>query len=762
GAAAPCGLARLESAGLGTDFRNNVLASSFNMHKITRHVLTKHGATFSSQTSDLIVSDNLDFHPTDVLEDADGSIIIVDTGGWFKLCCPTSQLEKPDVLGGIYRIRRANTKPVADPRGLKIRWQTLSDTQLAKLLNDQRFAVRNQARQQIGKRGSDAVSALRQVLDSSPNPQHRLQAVWSLTWIDAPSARDAVRSALTDDDDTVRQAALHAISVHRDEGATDALQAMMKRGSHHNRRAAAEALGRVGSSVHVRALLSAVSTALISDGDGGESVDRFLEHSLIYAAMEIGAPEEMRKLLVADRRRVRRAALIALDQMEGGDHLLPGDIQPLLVSDDPLLNATAWWIAEQHPKWGDVVVAAFRKELRQPPSDTALLQRLTERLARFSASEAVQQVMAEVLKGEAADESVRLAVLHAMADSRRKPFPVSWTGPLRDHLSGSNALVSAALAALNQLKSGHMDDVETIKRLGGIASDERQDVECRLRSLNMVPLGSRDLSERTVDFVCSQLTVDAAIVNRALAVDVLTSSPLNSRQLQQIALQLPRAGAMELQPLLTVFAKSTDQQVGTTLVAALLESPAATSLFPDRLEAVVSGFGASVAASARPLLARIEKENQNKVERVEQILALLSTADIRRGLRVFQGTRASCIACHRRGYLGGSIGPDLNRIGNVRTERDLLESILFPSLSFVRSYEPMSIVTVEGLSFNGLVRAESETEITLQLDAQKSVQIQQADIEESHMGKVSIMPAGLEKQLTPQDLADLVKYLKEG
>ena len=36
------------------------------------------------------------------LEDADGSLLVVDTGGWYKICCPTSQLPKPDVLGGIY------------------------------------------------------------------------------------------------------------------------------------------------------------------------------------------------------------------------------------------------------------------------------------------------------------------------------------------------------------------------------------------------------------------------------------------------------------------------------------------------------------------------------------------------------------------------------------------------------------------------------------------------------------------------------------
>ena len=91
----------------------------------------------------------------------------------------------------------------------------------------------------------------------------------------------------------------------------------------------------------------------------------------------------------------------------------------------------------------------------------------------------------------------------------------------------------------------------------------------------------------------------------------------------------------------------------------------------------------------------------------------------------------------------------------------LLESILFPSLSFVRSYEPVSIITDDGKVFNGLIRDESDAMITLQLDAQKTAQIQKSTIEERRPGTVSVMPAGLEKQLTPQDLADLVKYLKQ-
>ena len=84
----------------GKEYQDNLFACLFNMHKVTRHVLEPDGATFKTRDEDFLVSNNLDFHPTDVLEDADGSLLVIDTGGWYKLCCPTSQLGKPDVLGG--------------------------------------------------------------------------------------------------------------------------------------------------------------------------------------------------------------------------------------------------------------------------------------------------------------------------------------------------------------------------------------------------------------------------------------------------------------------------------------------------------------------------------------------------------------------------------------------------------------------------------------------------------------------------------------
>ena len=138
----------------------------------------------------------------------------------------------------------------------------------------------------------------------------------------------------------------------------------------------------------------------------------------------------------------------------------------------------------------------------------------------------------------------------------------------------------------------------------------------------------------------------------------------------------------------------------------------------------------------------------------------MPAGDIRRGQAVFNNQKHSCIVCHTIGYVGGKFGPDLTRIGGIRSERDLLESILFPSASFVRSYEPLNVTTKDGRQFNGIIKKDSPDEMILILAADKEQRISREDIDEVRPGKVSIMPAGLDKQLTVQELADLVAFLR--
>ncbi|MCA9185611.1 MAG: HEAT repeat domain-containing protein, partial [Planctomycetales bacterium] len=221
GPAAPCGLLQLESPQLGQDYDGDLLCCSFNMHKLTRHKLQRDGATYQSHDEDFLVSKDLDFHPTDVIEDADGSLLVIDTGGWYKLCCPSSQLWKPDVLGCIYRIRATDHAALSDPRGGKLSSVPANAAELAQRLADQRPAVRANTIAAIAHVGqhTNAVHWLGKILRSDQRPNVRLQATWSLARIGTREALSALHPALHDQEVDVRQAAIHAVGLHRDAGA---------------------------------------------------------------------------------------------------------------------------------------------------------------------------------------------------------------------------------------------------------------------------------------------------------------------------------------------------------------------------------------------------------------------------------------------------------------------------------------------------------------------------------------------------------------
>src|SRR5262249_10610226 len=165
---APSGLMRYRSESLGKGYRNNLFSAQFNRSRIQRHIVERDGAGFKIKSEDFLVSSDKDFHPTDVLEDADGSLLVIDTGGWFRIGCPTSQIAKPEIKGGIYRIRKKGARRPANPRGGEIRWDKLDLAECFVTLGDARFTVRDRAIRECAKRGQAGVKFLREC-GSLPN-----------------------------------------------------------------------------------------------------------------------------------------------------------------------------------------------------------------------------------------------------------------------------------------------------------------------------------------------------------------------------------------------------------------------------------------------------------------------------------------------------------------------------------------------------------------------------------------------------------------
>ncbi|HMC67072.1 MAG TPA: HEAT repeat domain-containing protein, partial [Gemmataceae bacterium] len=750
GAAAPCGLTRYESRIFGPEYQDNLFACLFNMHKITRHVLEPTGATFKCRDEDFLVSDNIDFHPTDVLEDADGSLLVVDTGGWYKLCCPTSQLHKPDVLGGIYRIRRSGSPHIGDPRGLELPWSKLSAEELASLLDDERPALRRRAIQTMAERGRDALPVLVETVQSGKAAEARRNAVWTATRIDHAEARAIARAALADADETVRQAAIHSISVRRDHDALLSLIGLLKTASLHNRRAAAEAIGRIGDKTAVPALLATV----------GEPADRALEHSLTYALVEIGDRDTVAAGLKSANVLARRAALTALDQMNGGNVDVEA-VKADLTSTDVRMKETAWWIAGRHPEWGGALAGFFRDRLAEQGLSAAERDELVSRLARFASATPIQELLTERLHDAAASRDTRIAVLRAIAQASLKEAPVKWVAGVAAILGGNDAeLLREAVATARSLRVSKSKTEQLSAALLKIARSDKAPAALRVNALAAVPVGLTNVEKEIFAFLRVQLDPEQPVAVRSIAADVLSRSKLSVEQLGTLTETLKAVGPVELDRLLEPFTQTTDENVGLKLVAALQASSARAALRAETVKPRLAKYNAKVQKQAEALYAALDADAAEQKVRLEKLLASMKGGDIRRGQAVFNGSKASCSACHAIGYLGGNVGPDLTRIGGIRTERDLLESIVFPSASLVRSYESVLVTTKDGKTVNGLIRKDAPDEILLATGLNQEVRIARKDIEDIQPSKISIMPAGLDQQLTVQELADLVAFLK--
>jgi len=97
-----------------------------NSRKVGRHVLSRAGSTFKSEDLDFVSSADPDFHPSDVLEDADGSLLVVDTGGWYVRALSDGPHPRLARAGrNIPRPLRPAAAP-SDPWGLKENWNQTS------------------------------------------------------------------------------------------------------------------------------------------------------------------------------------------------------------------------------------------------------------------------------------------------------------------------------------------------------------------------------------------------------------------------------------------------------------------------------------------------------------------------------------------------------------------------------------------------------------------------------------------------------------
>jgi putative membrane-bound dehydrogenase-like protein len=745
GRVAPSGIERYRGTHFGAEYAGNLFHAQFNTHRIVRTKLEREGASFKSTDEDFLASPNQDVHLTDVLEDADGSLLVVDTGGWFRIGCPTSQIAKPEILGGIYRIRKTGGAKVDDPRGKNLVWDGVKHAEQfwIGLLADPRPAVRDRAIDMLVSRRP--VEALQQAVKTSPNETVRRNALWTLIRIDTWAA-GTVADEIFDKDPSpsVRQVAVRA-------AAHDALAKRLPQETDPSIAAAiAVRLGRgkLTNNGHVKALLKRL------EGTGG---DRFLEHSLIYALIQLHKNgESVADGLRAEHPDTRRGALIALDQNQDAA-LTKEVVAPLLDTNDGRLQVAAIGVMQKHPDWADVVLNWLTKQLERS-NLSAEADLVANTLLAYKTDAVVQQLVAYRISALLTAPATRRLLLEVIERSELtgKLLPPVWQAAVSKALADADpTLVRQAVQTAAVVGAEPFDET-----LLAVAGDSQRPESLRVAALKAVGPRAAEPDAATFSMLMTRLQKAPDALDRLAAADVLGMIPLAPPQRAVLVEAVASAGPLELPALLTAFEKESLPAEGKQLIAALARSPGLENVTSAKLEKIVAAYPEDIRKDAEPLFRRINADIETQRARLTELAAHLGKGDKVRGKNIFTLKTTACIQCHKVADQGGQIGPDLTKVGQIRSQADLLESVIFPSASFVRGFESVSVTTSAGLEHTGILSRETPEAVYLKTAQKQEVRIARSEIDEIRPSKLSIMPQGMDKVMKPDEIRDLIEYLQ--
>jgi putative membrane-bound dehydrogenase-like protein len=140
----------------------------------------------------------------------------------------------------------------------------------------------------------------------------------------------------------------------------------------------------------------------------------------------------------------------------------------------------------------------------------------------------------------------------------------------------------------------------------------------------------------------------------------------------------------------------------------------------------------------------------------EYQVALRLNGEAEKGLAVY---RRACAACHKHGEEGKEIGPALVSVVSHPPDK-ILRSILDPSADIQPGFANYSCTLQTGQQLVGIISAESANSVTLKLADGTSRIILRSQIESLQSQNISLMPERLEAVITPQEMADLIAFLR--
>jgi putative heme-binding domain-containing protein len=692
------------------------------------------------------------------LEDADGSLLILDTGSWYIHHCPTGKIRPSPAPGGIWRVRRAQAVKVDDPWGLKIDWAKASSVELAALLEDGRPAIRDRSQRALSARGREAVTALTSLLDKSTSLTARCHAVWALAAMPDDLSLPSLRHALRDTNPDLASTAARALARRHDKQSGPTLCQWLAVDPPNRRAvppgqanaplrlAAAEALTHCGDSNALPAIWAAL----------GDAPDRFLEHALVHAAYRLADTPALTAALQHPQPNVQRSALLLLNQPPHPLSALdPALVLSRVAASDDALRQTALRVLLSRREWASSAATLARSWLENFSPTNQQSQALLSLLVAFQTAPLFQELLGSALKS--GNPELQLHLLQTLAQTSLPKLPPAWIEGLEQCLHTTNTVLRQhTVRTIALLQVPALDEP-----MAQMADSGAESPALRLEALRAVVTRRPKPTSATFDFLLSGIARPDDPLTRLAAAEILRRSRLTDVQLLRVLKSVSEHGPVSASSLLPALSEITGVDTAKALLEFLSQAMRrGWKLYEEDLAKLLARLPPGLKAEGASLLDQLRHETSARPSWTPDTEARFIGGNAEQGRSVFFGKKAACATCHAVGQSGGQIGPDLTKIGAIRSFHDILESILLPSSTFAQGYEPYLATTTEGAEIFGLLARQSPDALTLRDASGAEVQLHRSAVRELRRLPVSLMPEGLTDSLSDQERRDLMAFLQ--
>jgi putative membrane-bound dehydrogenase-like protein len=309
-----------------------------------------------------------------------------------------------------------------------------------------------------------------------------------------------------------------------------------------------------------------------------------------------------------------------------------------------------------------------------------------------------------------------------------------------------------------QRRGKNVDEVVKPEALNGlidaaqrIALDQSSEGSVRLTCIRL--LGLVTLTPKQQATLLSLLRPQ-----QSSAIQSAAATALAARNRQDAARQLlgewrSYSPALRTQILDTLLSRTSWTQ---DLLASLESGAVSAAVFDARRrQQLLQHRDAALRDRAGKIFATATSSNREAVVKEYQT-ALKLDRDAARGKAVFT---KRCAACHRLDGVGKPVGPELTALTD-KSPQSLLVAILDPNRAVEDKFRGYLALTTQGRQFSGMITNETGNSITLAAADGKEHVILRTDLDEMVSTGKSMMPEGIEKELPPQDLADVIAFVR--